>query len=104
MPALLLALLALDCLQLLVGVLAIVRSNKSRRAGAPSHARYSLEHGLLLLGGGFVLLVPIVLGLTGVIGKASALYAAIALEIVALPVAQMALRRFETAHLARRPA
>ncbi len=103
MPALLWALLALDCVQLLVGLLALVRSGRSRRAGAPSLARYAREHAALLLGGGLVLLVPIVLGLSEMFGGTTAVSVAIALEVVVLPVAQIRLRRSEAAHMARRP-
>jgi hypothetical protein len=101
---LLLGLLVIDCLQLLVGALALQRSRRSRLAGAPSHARYALEHAALLLGGAVVLLAPIVLGLTGVVAESSAFYAAVALEVAALPLARAQLRRSEAAHLSRRPA
>jgi hypothetical protein len=104
---LLLGLLVLGCLQILVGVVALRRSRRSRRSrlvGAPSHARYAREHGALLLGGAVVLMVPIALGLAGVVAESSAFYAAVALEVIALPFARMQLRRSEAAHLARRPA
>ena len=104
MQRLLLVLLVLDCLQLLVGVAALLRSRRSRLAGAPSHARYAREHAALLLGGAVVLLVPIVLGLAGVVAESSAVYAAVALEVIALPLGRMQLRRSEAAHLSRRPA
>lgn len=103
MHDLLLGLLALDGLQIVIAFLALARSRRSRSAGAPSLARYALEHALLLLGGSIVLLVPIVLGLTDTISEAAALYAAVALEFVAFPVARAMLRRSEAAHLARRP-
>lgn len=61
MHRLLLGLLVLDCLQILVGLVALLRSRRSRLAGAPSHARYALEHAALLLGGAIVLLVPVVM-------------------------------------------
>jgi hypothetical protein len=101
---LLLGLLVLDCLQILVALVAVDRSRRSRRAAAPSHARYAREHAVLLLGGAIVLLVPIALGLAGVIAYSSAVYAALALELIAFPLARTLLRRSEAAHLARRPA
>jgi hypothetical protein len=104
MHRLLLGLLILDCLQILVGLVALLRSRRSRLAGAPSHARYALEHAALLLGGAIVLLVPIALGLADVIAESIAFYIAVALEVIALPLARMHLRRSEAAHLARRPA
>jgi hypothetical protein len=104
MHRLLLGLLVLDCLQIVAGLVALLRSRRSRLAGAPSHARYALEHAALLLGGAIVLLVPIVLGLADVVAESIAFYIAVALEIIALPLARMHLRRSEAAHLARRPA
>jgi len=104
MRSVLLVLLVLDCVQIAVALVAVGRSRRSHRAGAPSHARYSLEHAILLLGGALVLLVPIVLGLTGVIADSTAVYAALALELAVFPVARTLLRRSEAAHLARRPA
>ena len=103
MHDLLLGLLSLDLLQIVVALLAFARSRRSYRAGAPSHARYAFEHGLLLLSGGAVLLVPIVLGLTDAISESAAAYAAVALEVVAFPAARVVLHRSEAAHLARRP-
>ena len=100
----LLILLALDCVQMVVALLAFARSRRSRKAGAPSHARYSLEHAGLLLAGAIVLLVPIVLGLVDAVRESTALYAAIALEVAVLPLARIALRRSAAAHLSRRPA
>jgi hypothetical protein len=100
---LLLGLLVLDCLQILVGMAALQRSRRSRLAGAPSHARYAREHAALLLGGAVVLMVPIALGLAGVVAESSAVYAAVALEVIALPLGRLQLRRSEAAHLSRRP-
>jgi hypothetical protein len=100
---LLLGLLVLNCVQLLVGVAALQRSRRSRLAGAPSHARYAREHAALLLVGAVVLTVPIALGLADVVAESTAVYATLALEVVALPLARMQLRRSEAAHLARRP-
>jgi hypothetical protein len=97
-------LLGLDCVQLIVAVAALMRGRRSRRTGAPSHARYSSEHAALLAAGGAVLAVPIVLGLTGAIAERPAVYAALALELCAFPIAWGALGRFEAAHRARRPA
>jgi hypothetical protein len=104
MHRLLLGLLVLDCLQILVGLIALRRSRRSRLVGAPSHARYALEHAALLLAGAVVLLVPIALGLADVVDESIAFYVAVALEVIALPLARMQLRRSEAAHLARRPA
>ena len=104
MHALLVVLLARDAVQLLLAVAALARGRRSRRAGAPSHARYSYAHAALLAGGSIVLAVPIVLGLTDVIAEDVAVYAAIVLELIALPVARMLLDRFEAAHYERRPA
>jgi hypothetical protein len=104
MHRLLLGLLVLDCLQILAGLAALLRSRRSRITGAPSHARYALEHAALLLGGAIVLLVPIVLGLADVVAESTAFSIAVALEVIALPLARMLLRRSEAAHLARRPA
>src|SRR5207253_6486736 len=78
---LLLALLVLDCLQILVGLLALRRSRRSRLLGAPSHARYAREHAVLLLAGAAVLMVPIALGLADVVAESSAFYTALALEV-----------------------
>ena len=100
---LLLALLVLDCLQILVGLLALRRSRRSRLLGAPSHARYAREHAVLLLAGAALLMVPIALGLADVVAESSAFYTALALEVTALPLARRRLRRSEAAHLARRP-
>ena len=100
----LLVLLALDCVQIGFAGAAVWRSRRSHRAGAPSHARYALEHALLLLGGAIVLLVPIVLGLAGVISDSAAVWSAIALEVIVFPIARLLLRRSEAAHLSRRPA
>jgi hypothetical protein len=58
----------------------------------------------LLLGGAIVLLVPIALGLADIIAASIAFYIAVALEVIALPLARMHLRRSEAAHIARRPA
>jgi hypothetical protein len=84
-------------------LIAVDRSRRSRRAEAPSHARYAREHAMLLFGGAVVLLVPIILGLAGVIAYSSAVYAALALELIAFPLARTLLRRSEAGHLARRP-
>jgi hypothetical protein len=96
-------LLAVDLVQVGFGVAALVRARRSSRAGAPSHARYSLGHGLLLLGGALVLAVPVVLGLAGVISETAAVVAALVLEAVAFLLSRPALRRLEAQHLARRP-
>ena len=103
MHRLLLGLLVLGCLQILVGLIARQRSRRSRLNGAPSHARYAREHAALLLGGAVVLMVPIALGLADVVAELTAVYATLALEVIALPLARMQLRRSEAAHLARRP-
>jgi hypothetical protein len=104
MHTLLLTLLALDCAQLVLAVAALVRGRRSLRAGAPSHARYSYAHALLLAAGSAVLAVPLLLGLADALAEDVAVYAAIALEVAVFPLARMALVRFEAAHLARRPA
>jgi len=103
MRAILWMLLALDCLQVAFAVAAFVRGRRDARAGAPSHARYSYGHGLLLLGGALVLAVPVVLGLANVISATAAVVAAVVLEVVAAVVARPVVRRLEAAHLARRP-
>jgi hypothetical protein len=100
---LLLGLLVVDCLQILVGLVALQRSRRSRLHGAPSHARYAREHAALLLVGAVVLMLPIALGLADVVAESSAVYATLALEVIAFPLARMQLRRSEAAHLARRP-
>jgi hypothetical protein len=97
-------LLAVDVVQLGFALAAFVRGLRSSRAGAPSHARYSFQHGLLLLVGAAVLAVPVILGLTGVIDETAAVVAALVLEVVAFVVSRPAAKRFEAAHLARRPA
>jgi hypothetical protein len=97
-------LLAADCLQVAGALAAFIRGRRSTRAGAPSHARYSRAHGLLLLVGAVVLAVPVVLGLTHVISSTAAFVAALVLEAVALVVSRRAVSRLEDAHQARRPA
>jgi VIT1/CCC1 family predicted Fe2+/Mn2+ transporter len=96
-------LLALDCLQIGLAVAAFVRGRRSAQTGAPSHARYSFAHGLLLLGGAVVLAVPVVLGLAGVISTTLAVVVALVLEAVAAVVSRRTVRRLEAAHQARRP-
>jgi len=51
-----------------------------------------------------ILAAPIVLGLAGAIGERTAVYTALALELVVFPLAWKALGRFDTEHQARRPA
>lgn len=104
MRAVLYVLLALNCIQLAAAAGAFVRGRRSSRAGAPSLARYSFAHGLLLLGGAVVLALPVVLGLMHVISATAAVVAALVLEAVALVVSREAVRRFEAAHQSRRPA
>lgn len=104
MHALLLLLLGLGAVQLLVALAAVARGRRSRRAGASSHARYSYSHAALLAAGSLVLAVPLVLGLADVVAEDVAVFVALALEAVVLPLARRALDRFEAAHYARRPA
>lgn len=104
MRAVLYVLLALDCVQLATALAAFGRGRQSSRAGAPSHARYSFAHGLLLLGGAIVLALPVVLGLAHVISATVAVAVALGLEAVALIVSRLTLRRLEAAHQSRRPA
>jgi hypothetical protein len=96
-------LLVVDCVQVAVAIAALVRARRSARAGAPSHARYSLGHGLVLLAGALVLAVPVVLGLAGVISATAAVVAALVLEALALLVSRPTVKRLEAEHLARRP-
>ena len=104
MRSILFLLLALDCIQIGFGLWAVGRSRRSLAAGAPSHARYSLSHGLILLAGALLLALPVMLGLAGTISTHTAVYIAVALEIVAFLVSRPAVKRLEAAHLARRPA
>jgi len=104
MRAVLYVLLAADCLQVAGALAAFARGRRSARAGAPSHAHYSLAHGVLLLAGAVVLAVPVVLGLAHVISATAALVIALVLEAVALLVSRWTVRRLEAAHQARRPA
>jgi uncharacterized membrane protein len=104
MRALLFVLLAADCLQVAGAIAAFIRGRRSARAGAPSHARYSVAHGLLLLTGAGVLAVPVVLGLVHVISATAAVVTALVLEAVALVISRWTVRRLEAAHQARRPA
>lgn len=97
-------LLALDCVQIGFGLWAVVRSRRDLAAGAPSHARYSLSHGLILLAGALLLAVPVILGLAATISADTAVYVAVALEVVAFLASRPAVKRLEAAHLARRPA
>jgi hypothetical protein len=96
-------LLAIDCLQVAVGLAAFVRGRRSAQRGAPSHARYSFAHGRLLLAGAVVLGLPLVLGLLDVISATAAVIAAVGLEAVALLVSRQTVKRLEAAHQARRP-
>ncbi|HEX6789223.1 MAG TPA: hypothetical protein VF091_08280 [Gaiellaceae bacterium] len=104
MRAVLYVLLALDCIQVAAAAAAFARARQSSRAGAPSHARYSFAHGLLLLGGSVVLALPVVLGLAHVLSATAAVVAALVLEALALVASREAVRRLEAAHQARRPA
>jgi hypothetical protein len=95
--------LGVDCLQVAAGFAAFERARRSIARGAPSHGRYSFSHGALLLTGALVLLVPVVLGLARVIASDVALYVALGLEVCAFVVSRPVVRRFEAAHLQRRP-
>jgi hypothetical protein len=103
MRAILYALLAVDCAQIVIAVAAFVRGRRSSQAGAPSHARYSFAHGLLLLGGAVLLALPVVLGLADVISATVAVGVALGLEVVAFGVSRRTVSRLEAAHQARRP-
>jgi hypothetical protein len=102
--AILYVLLATDCLQVAGALAAFARGGRSSRADAPSHARYSFAHGLLLLGGAVVLAVPVVLGLTHVISATAAVIVALVLEGVGLCGSRWTVKRLEAAHQSRRPA
>ncbi len=104
MRVILVLLLVVDCVQIGFGLAALVRSRRDLAARAPSHARFSLSHGLILLAGAVLLAVPVILGLAGTISADAAVYAAIALEVVAFLASRPAVKRLEAAHLARRPA
>ena len=113
MRSFLLALLALDILQLAVAAAAaflgwrrlrLARSPErveEERAFHRSHAQYGFSHALLLGAGSLVLAIPVVLGLARVIGYWTAIAAALACELVVLPVARTALWRMEQAHVRR---
>jgi hypothetical protein len=103
MRVILYVLLAVDCLQVPIAAAAFVRGVRSSRAGAPSHSRYSFEHGLLLLGGALVLGAPVVLGLLHVVSATAAVVVALVLEVVAFVVSRPTVKRLEAAHQARRP-
>jgi hypothetical protein len=96
-------LLAIDCLQVAVALAVFGRGRRSARRGAPSHARYSFAHGVLLLGGALALALPVVLGLLDVVSATAAVIAAVGLEAVALPASRATVKRLEAAHQARRP-
>jgi uncharacterized membrane protein len=96
-------LLAIDCVQVAVALAAFGRGRRSSRASAPSHARYSFAHGLLLLGGAVALALPVLLGLLNVISATAAVVVALVLEAIAVPVSRSTVMRFEAAHQARRP-
>lgn len=109
MRQLLWVLLAIDVLQLVVAVAAIVqgavRARRARRAEAglvhASLARYSFGHAALLALGSTALAIPVVLGLTHVIDETVAVIVAIALELVALPLGRRTLAGLEGAHRGR---
>jgi hypothetical protein len=100
---LLYVLLVVDCIQIGFGIAALVRARRSAAAGAPSHARYSTAHGLILLAGALLLAVPVILGLAGTISVEAAFYSALLLELAGFLVSRPAVKRLEAAHLARRP-
>jgi hypothetical protein len=96
-------LLAVAVVQTATAVWAFARGRRSSKAGAPSHAGYSLAHGALLLGGAVVLAVPVVLGLADVISATTAVIVAVVLEVAALVLSREVVKRLESAHQARRP-
>jgi hypothetical protein len=96
-------LLALDCLQVVISLAAFARARRSAGAGAPSHARYSFTHGLLLLGGAALLAVPVILGLAHAISGTAAVIAALVLEAAAVLASRRVVERLDAAHQARRP-
>jgi hypothetical protein len=90
---LLVGILVADALQLASAVAALAQGR--RRRGREEHrlADYSLRHSALLAAGSLVLAVPAALGLTGVIGTRTAVWAAVAVEVVALVVSRTILAR-----------
>jgi hypothetical protein len=103
MEPLLYALLAVDCVQLVAALVAFLRGARSSRAGAPSRARYSRLHGVVLLVGALLLALPVALGLAGVISHLAAVVTALVLEAAAFVLSRQVVKRLEAAHLARRP-
>jgi len=103
MRVILYVLVGVDCLQAAVAFAAFARGRRSSQAGAPSHARYSFAHGLVLLVGALGLALPAALGLLHVISATLAVIIALALEAVALLVSPRTVKHLEAAHHARRP-
>ena len=95
--SLLVVLLALDGVQAAAGVAALVHGRLRAGRGERALARYSFRHAGLLLAGAAVLAIPLVLGLSDVIGARAALWAAVAAELGGVLVARAALGRLHAA-------
>lgn len=103
MRLILYVLLLVDGVQVATAFAALRRSWLSSRAAAPSLARYSLAHAMLMIGGASVLALPVLLGLFTVISSTAALIIALVLEVVGLLVSRPSIKRLDAAHQARRP-
>jgi hypothetical protein len=89
----LVAILAVDALQLAAAAVALVQGRRRRTQGQERLAAYSLRHAGLLASGSCVLAVPAVAGLLGAVRLGAAVWVALAAEVVALGVSRPALGR-----------
>jgi hypothetical protein len=97
MHTLLVVLLVLDGAQAVVAGAAFVHGRARRARGEHGLAAYSFRHAGLLLVGAFVLGVPLVLGLAGVLSTRTAVWVVVGAEAVGVVAARVVLERLHAA-------